>query len=64
MPLYDYKCPECDETLLDQRLPMEHVTPACPVCRSEMIQMLQPTPVQFLGLGWTAHAGTEDRKDR
>ena len=62
MPMYDYKCPECEEELNDYIFPIDHEKPECPKCDTIMVQQLAPPHMRFEGQGWTPNAGIVRRK--
>jgi putative FmdB family regulatory protein len=52
MPSYDYRCPNCGWRH-QPRLKPGHDPPTCFHCDTEMVQVLHPPGLQFLGEGWT-----------
>lgn len=52
MPLYDFKCPECNH-IFEQKLPMGAPAPACPECGNPQTErQISPPPVIFKGDGF------------
>ena len=54
MPVYDYKCNDCDYTMTIIRgIAEDELKPICVKCQAEMGRSYDTAPaVQFLGIGW------------
>lgn len=42
MPIYDYRCKDCDKTF--ELLVRASITPVCPACRGEQLEKLLSRP--------------------
>jgi len=51
MPLYEFKCRECDHTF-EMRQAWKDPFPACPECEGEVKKVFHPAALVFKGSGW------------
>lgn len=51
MPLYEFKCRECDHTF-EVRQGWKDPFPACPSCDGEVRKVFHPAALVFKGSGW------------
>ena len=52
MPIYDYKCPECND-IQEYVLCMDHIKPVCSHCSCVKTQVITRAPnVKFVGAGF------------
>jgi putative FmdB family regulatory protein len=59
MPLYDYKCTQCDKTTEIRRGFDETHIEACPSCGGKLARVFNPAPIVFKGSGFYV---TDSRK--
>ncbi len=54
MPSYDFRCPECGETLTVTASIKEisNFRPTCLVCKGDMRRVFNPANIVFKGEGW------------
>ncbi len=53
MPTYDYKCPKCNEELIEIHKMFDENTRLCPKCNEKMLKQFKPClGVHFKGTGF------------
>ena len=64
MPLYDYKCPECQDQN-EYSLSMDHNPPVCPQCNCIQSRIFTRAPsFKFVGAGFYSNDYKETNYDR
>lgn len=51
MPIYEYKCMECDNAF-DELMDMDDDNPACPKCGGDSKKQVSVTSFHLKGTGW------------
>lgn len=52
MPLYEYRCRECDRTFVKLERVTAPATGSCPDCGGEATRLISAPALQFKGSGW------------
>lgn len=53
MPTYEYKCPDCSNTItITRSIEAEENKPICSSCAKEMVRIFDAPPIRFEGKGW------------
>ena len=53
MPVYEYRCTECDQTAsVSASITTDHSVPVCANCTITMVRVFELGAVTFKGTGW------------
>jgi putative FmdB family regulatory protein len=63
MPLWEFKCEQCEVKAEYLHFVGEIPTPPCPLCNAPMSKIISPGAIVFKGYGWTGKAEKRPEKD-
>ncbi|MEW6455186.1 MAG: FmdB family zinc ribbon protein [Acidobacteriota bacterium] len=52
MPIYEYRCKDCNEKFEFMQKVGDQPIEQCPKCRGRLFRIISPPAIQFKGSGW------------